>query len=42
MAPLPQGRLVVVQEAGHLIPQEDPVAVRETILEIVDTAAVTP
>ncbi|MFD8498144.1 alpha/beta fold hydrolase [Amycolatopsis sp. NPDC059657] len=42
MASLPRGRMVVVEEAGHLLPQEDPAAVRDTILEVVDAAAVTP
>ncbi|WP_370941842.1 alpha/beta fold hydrolase [Amycolatopsis sp. cg5] len=42
MAAAPQGRVVVVEEAGHLLPQEDPAAVRDTILEIIDAATVTP
>jgi len=34
MAAAPQGRLVVVDDAGHLIPQEQPEIVHETILEV--------
>jgi len=35
------GRVVVVPETGHLIPQENPAAVRDTVFEIVDAVAVT-
>ncbi|SDW75504.1 Pimeloyl-ACP methyl ester carboxylesterase [Amycolatopsis xylanica] len=42
MAALPRGRVIVIEEAGHLLPQEDPAAVRDAILEIVDAVAVTP
>lgn len=41
MAALPDGKVVIVEEAGHLLPQENPGAVREAILEVVDAAAVT-
>lgn len=34
MAAAPQGRLVVVEDSGHLIPQEQPEIVHETILEV--------
>jgi pimeloyl-ACP methyl ester carboxylesterase len=40
MAAVPSGRVVVVDDAGHLIPQESPDVVRETILEVVDAARV--
>jgi pimeloyl-ACP methyl ester carboxylesterase len=40
MAAAPQGRLVVVEDAGHLLPQEDPAAVRDAILEVLDAVAV--
>lgn len=40
MAAVPQGRVVVVEQAGHLIPQECPDAVREAILEVVEAARV--
>lgn len=36
MAALPDGKVVIVEEAGHLLPQENPAAVREAILEVVD------
>ncbi|MGI5187115.1 alpha/beta fold hydrolase [Promicromonospora sp. CA-289599] len=39
MAAVPSGRVVVVEETGHLVPQENPAVVRDTILEIVDAAA---
>ncbi|HVV75387.1 MAG TPA: alpha/beta hydrolase [Mycobacteriales bacterium] len=39
MAAVPQGRVIVVDGAGHLIPQENPAAVREAILAVVDAAA---
>jgi pimeloyl-ACP methyl ester carboxylesterase len=39
MAAAPNGRVVVVEGTGHLIPQESPAVVRDTILEIVDAAA---
>jgi pimeloyl-ACP methyl ester carboxylesterase len=39
MARLPNGRSVTVEGAGHLIPQENPVAVRDAILEVVAAAA---
>ncbi|MFC4942854.1 alpha/beta fold hydrolase [Pseudonocardia sp. GCM10023141] len=38
MAAAPDGRVVVVEGAGHLIPQEDPAAVREAVLEVVAAA----
>jgi pimeloyl-ACP methyl ester carboxylesterase len=34
MAAAPQGRVIVIEDAGHLIPQEQPDVVRETILEV--------
>jgi pimeloyl-ACP methyl ester carboxylesterase len=40
MAAVPFGRVVVVEDAGHLIPQESPEVVRDTILEVVDAARV--
>ncbi|WP_273943550.1 alpha/beta fold hydrolase [Kutzneria chonburiensis] len=42
MAAVPHGRFVVVPEAGHLIPQENPAVVRDAVLEIIDAVAVTP
>ncbi|MEU0797359.1 alpha/beta hydrolase [Amycolatopsis sp. NPDC005961] len=39
MAAVPDGRVVVVEDTGHLIPQENPAVVREAILEIVDAVA---
>jgi pimeloyl-ACP methyl ester carboxylesterase len=39
MAAVPNGRAVVVEGSGHLIPQEDPAAVREAILEVLRAAA---
>ncbi|WP_181774160.1 alpha/beta fold hydrolase [Amycolatopsis pittospori] len=39
MAAVPNGRVVVVEKTGHLIPQENPVVVREAIHEIVDAVA---
>ena len=41
MAAVPDGRVVVVQEAGHLVPQEQPAAVRDAILEVVAAARVS-
>ncbi|GGU85376.1 alpha/beta fold hydrolase [Lentzea flava] len=35
MADAPKGRVVIVEQAGHLIPQECPTVVRDTILEVV-------
>ena len=40
MAAVPLGRVVVVEQAGHLIPQECPDPVREAILEVVEAARV--
>jgi pimeloyl-ACP methyl ester carboxylesterase len=40
MAASPQGRFVVVPEAGHLVPQECPDPVREVILDVVEAARV--
>ena len=34
MSAVPQGRSIVVETAGHLIPQEEPAAVRDAILEV--------
>jgi pimeloyl-ACP methyl ester carboxylesterase len=39
MARLPQGKVVVVDESGHLIPQEAPGPVRDAILEVHAAAA---
>ncbi|MCK2239230.1 MULTISPECIES: alpha/beta fold hydrolase [unclassified Crossiella] len=36
MSLVPQGKVVVVEQAGHLIPQECPAAVREAVLGVVD------
>jgi pimeloyl-ACP methyl ester carboxylesterase len=36
MAAVPNGRAIIVEGAGHLIPQEQPAAVREAILSVVD------
>jgi pimeloyl-ACP methyl ester carboxylesterase len=38
MAAAPDGRVVVVEQAGHLIPQECPGPVRDAILEVVGAA----
>jgi pimeloyl-ACP methyl ester carboxylesterase len=38
MATAPRGRLVVVDQAGHLIPQECPAQVRDAILDVVRAA----
>jgi pimeloyl-ACP methyl ester carboxylesterase len=38
MAAAPRGRAVVVEGAGHLIPQEQPAAVRDAILEVIESA----
>ena len=40
MAAVPRGRVVIVEEAGHLIPQERPAAVREAIFDVLDEATV--
>lgn len=42
MAAVPNGRVVIVEEAGHLLPQENPAAVREAILEILDAVGGAP
>ena len=39
MAAAPSGRIVVVEGAGHLLPQENPAAVREAILQVLDAVA---
>ncbi|WP_052684523.1 alpha/beta fold hydrolase [Lentzea aerocolonigenes] len=36
MAAVPRGKMIVVEEAGHLIPQETPAVVRETIFGVVE------
>ncbi|GAA2827151.1 alpha/beta fold hydrolase [Crossiella cryophila] len=36
MSLAPKGKAVIVEQAGHLIPQECPAAVREAVLEVVD------
>lgn len=38
MAAAPQGRLVVAEQAGHLVPQEQPAIVRDAVLEVVERA----
>jgi pimeloyl-ACP methyl ester carboxylesterase len=40
MAAVPDGRVVVVEGAGHLVPQERPAEVREAILEVLAAAKV--
>jgi pimeloyl-ACP methyl ester carboxylesterase len=35
MSAVPEGRVVVVEQAGHLIPQECPAPVREAVLDVV-------
>ncbi|MFI9381310.1 alpha/beta fold hydrolase [Kutzneria sp. NPDC052558] len=42
MAVAPHGRVVVAEDTGHLVPQENPAIVRELILEAVDEVTVTP
>jgi pimeloyl-ACP methyl ester carboxylesterase len=39
MSAVPNGRVTVVEDAGHLIPQENPAAVREAVLEVVNAVA---
>lgn len=41
MAARPNGRTVVVEGAGHLLPQENPAAVRAAILDVVTASAVS-
>jgi pimeloyl-ACP methyl ester carboxylesterase len=41
MSAVPNGRVAIVEQAGHLIPQECPAAVREAILEVVEAAKAT-
>jgi pimeloyl-ACP methyl ester carboxylesterase len=41
MAAVPHGRVIAVEQAGHLIPQECPDPVREAVLEVVDAVRVT-
>lgn len=40
MAAVPLGRVVVVEEAGHLVPQECPDAVRQVIFDVLDEGTV--
>ena len=40
MAAVPDGRVVVVPDAGHLIPQEQPAVVRDVILGVVEAVRV--
>jgi pimeloyl-ACP methyl ester carboxylesterase len=42
MAAARHGRVIVVEGAGHLLPQEDPAAVRTAILEVVAAATMSP
>lgn len=39
VAAAPRGELVVVEDAGHLIPQESPAVVRDTVLRVVEQVA---
>lgn len=39
MAAAPNGRVVVVEDAGHLIPQESPGVVRDTVLGVLDSVS---
>ena len=32
----PRGKMIVVEEAGHLIPQESPAVVRDTIFSVAE------
>ena len=41
MAAVPDGKVIVVDEAGHLVPQEVPAVVRDAICDVVDRAATT-
>jgi pimeloyl-ACP methyl ester carboxylesterase len=36
MAAVPRGKMIVVEDAGHLIPQENPTVVRETVFGVVE------
>lgn len=36
MAAVPRGKMIVVEDAGHLIPQENPAVVRETVFGVVE------
>jgi pimeloyl-ACP methyl ester carboxylesterase len=36
MAAVPKGRVIVVEDAGHLIPQERPAAVRDAVFAVLD------
>ncbi|WP_434443640.1 alpha/beta fold hydrolase [Lentzea sp. E54] len=36
MAAVPRGKMIVVEEAGHLIPQECPAVVRETVFGVIE------
>jgi pimeloyl-ACP methyl ester carboxylesterase len=38
MSAVPSGRVVIVDQAGHLIPQECPAAVQAGILDVLDAA----
>jgi pimeloyl-ACP methyl ester carboxylesterase len=40
MAAVPDGKVVVLDGVGHLVPQESPAVVRDTILEVVDAVRV--
>lgn len=41
MSAAPEGRVVIVDQAGHAIPQECPAVVRDVILEVVEAVEVT-
>ncbi|MGW6928967.1 alpha/beta fold hydrolase [Lentzea sp. NPDC054927] len=36
MAAVPRGKMIVVEDTGHLIPQENPAVVRETVFGVVE------
>lgn len=42
MAAVPNGKVVVVEQAGHLIPQECPGTVRDAIFDVLDAASQDP
>ncbi|WP_157537725.1 alpha/beta fold hydrolase [Nocardioides sp. Root190] len=42
MEAAPQGRVVIVADAGHLIPQESPGVVRDAVLDVLDALDAVP